>query len=68
MSIDVQMSCEKPGDIRYTLKITMSATDWEKLRDQIDAGDRKWSYPAGDLRIHITDLLAQARKIYWPER
>ncbi len=66
MTMDVRMHCEEPGEIRYTLKITMTAKAWDALRDQLDGVHNGWLAPAGDLRRHITDLLAQARKTYYP--
>jgi hypothetical protein len=65
--MDIRLKCERPGDIAYTMTITMSAEHWDKLRGQLDQVKDAWSsYPACDLREHITDLLAQARKIYYP--
>lgn len=64
--MDVRLKCENPGKIEYTLTVTMPAEDWEKLRDQLEASRLTSSYPTYMLKAHITDLLAQARKIYWP--
>jgi len=66
--MDCQLKCEKPGDIVYTLTITMKAVDWEKLRDQLDASKWSASYPSWQLRREIFDLLGQARNIYWPNQ
>lgn len=63
--MDVRMKCEKPGDIEYTVTITMKAGDWERLRDQMAKADYAW--PLSTLKSHISDLLGQARKIYWPQ-
>ena len=60
-----RLKCEKPGKIEYTLTITMKAEDWEQLRDQLDKLPY-YEWPTSDLKRHITDLLGQARKIYWP--
>lgn len=65
--MDCRLKCEKPGDIVYTLTITMKAVEWEKLRDQLSESTLSTSYPSYNLRREIDDLLAQARKIYWPE-
>jgi len=46
----------------YTMTITASAKEWESLRDQLS---NKW--PSWELSSQVTDLLAQARKVYWPE-
>ena len=61
-----RMKVEKPDDIEYTLTITMKASDWGKLRDQLDASNLSQSYPAYTMRAQVNDLLAQARKVYWP--
>ncbi len=60
-----RLGCEKPDDIEYTLHITMAAKDWEKLREQLQVNPR-WEWPASEMIAQITDMLAQARKIYWP--
>lgn len=52
---------ENPGEVEMTMKITMKVRDWEKLREQL-AND----WPAWDLSRNITDLLGQARKIFYP--
>lgn len=64
--MECRLKCEKPGEIVYTLTVTMKASEWEKLRDQLDASTLSNSYPAWTLRREIDDLLSQARKIYWP--
>lgn len=63
--MQTRLKCEKPGEIEYTLTITMKADEWEKLRDQLDKVPYR-AWPASNLISDITDLLAQARKIYWP--
>jgi hypothetical protein len=57
-----RLKCEKPDDIEFTMTITMTAKDWCELRDQLQI---KW--PSSSLSNSIDDLLAQARKIYWPK-
>jgi hypothetical protein len=59
--MDFRLKCEKPEDIVFTVTITMKAKEWEQLREQLTS---KW--PSSDLAMNISDLLAQARKIYWP--
>lgn len=59
--MNIRMKCEKPGDIDYTLTITMKASEWEQFREQLD---RRW--PSSRFTDAINDLLGQARKIYWP--
>ena len=60
--MECRLKCENPEDIVYTMTISMKAKDWEALRDQLC---QKW--PSSDLLYNISNLLAQARKIYWPE-
>jgi hypothetical protein len=31
--MECRLKCERPGDIVYTLTVTMKASEWEKLRD-----------------------------------
>ena len=63
--MECRLKCEKPGDIVYTLTVTMKASDWERMRDQLDKlSPRPW--PVSTLASQIDDLLGQARKIYWP--
>jgi hypothetical protein len=62
-----RLKVEKPEAIEYTLTVTMKASEWETLREQLEeqpGGAR--SYPAYTLVREIDDLLAQARKVYWP--
>ena len=59
--MDVRLKVEKPEDIVYTMTITMTAKNWEELRDQL-----KTAWPSSRLGYAINDLLAQARKVYWP--
>lgn len=60
-----RLKCEEPNKIDFTLTITMSAENWEKLRDQMK--DSQYSWPMSDLSRQINELLGQARKIYWPK-
>lgn len=57
-----RLKCENPGEIVYTIVLTTTAKEWEKLREQLNN-----DYPAFQLKSAITDVLAQARKIYWAE-
>ena len=54
------LKCENPDDIEFTMTITMSAEEWERLRDQLVT-----AYPSWRLSGAISDLLGQARKIFW---
>lgn len=65
--MQTRLKVEKPDEIEYTLTITMKAGEWGRLRDQLDASNLSTSYPAYAMRRQIDDLLAQARKIYWPK-
>lgn len=51
---------EEPAKIEATMKITMSVKNWEELRDQLEM---KW--PSSELSGKITDLLVQARKVFY---
>ena len=53
---------EKPDDIEMTMKITMSIKDWTDLRDQLEQ-----KYPSWRLSGMITNLLSQARKVFYEE-
>lgn len=55
------MKIEEPDKVEVTLTMTMSVKNWCELRDQLQA---KW--PSADLSGHITDMLAQVRKIVYP--
>lgn len=58
--MDCHLRVEKPGEIVYSMTITMKAKDWEDLREQLKA-----EWPSSNLTHYINDLLSQARKIYW---
>lgn len=51
---------EDPKAVVYTLKVTATAEEFEKLRDQLV---REW--PSSRLSNMLSDLLAQARTIMW---
>lgn len=57
-----RLKVENPGDVEFTMTITMPAKEWEQLRDALQ---NKW--PASALSCRISDLLGQARKIFWAE-
>lgn len=59
--MECRLKCEKPGDIEYTLTVTMKAKDWETFREQLNS-----SWPSWEFARQVNDILAQARKIYWP--
>lgn len=52
---------EKPDEVEATMKITMSVKKWTELRDRLSD-----DYPAWELSAKINDLLAQARKVFYP--
>ncbi len=54
---------ESPDAIEATMKITMTMKDWCDLRDQLQ---EKW--PSSRLSNMITNMLGQARKVFYPER
>jgi hypothetical protein len=60
-----RLKCEKPEQIEYTITMTATAEQWEQIRDDLEGA--RFHGPAGALRSQITNLLAQARKNYWPE-
>jgi hypothetical protein len=67
--MNFRLKCEKPGEIEYTITATMTAAQWEQVRERIEAtrpNHFDGYEPAGRLVDAINDLLAQARKIYWP--
>ena len=64
MPVRCLLKCEKPDEIEYTLMITMSAKEWNQLRDQMSGNH--WRFPTHVLVDAINDLLEQARKIYHP--
>lgn len=59
--MNIRMKCEKPGEIEYTLTVTMKASEWEQFRDQL-----KSYWPSSKFGEAVTDMLGQARKVYWP--
>lgn len=63
--MECRLKCENPEDIVYTMTISMEAKHWETIRDQLNAG--QYYGVASDLRCKISNLLSQAKKIYWPE-
>ena len=63
------MKSEEPGKILFTVTTTGTAEEWESFREALDfVCQKSLNIPAPVylFRNQITDLLAQARKIYWP--
>ena len=54
---------ENPDEIKATMKITMTVKDWTELRDQLAK-----AYPSWGLSSMITDLISQARKVFYEEK
>jgi hypothetical protein len=57
-----RLKVEQPGEVEFTMTITMKAREWEALYDELS---NKW--PASTLSYHISDLLGQARRIFWSD-
>ena len=51
---------EQPDEVQATMKITMTVKEWCELRDQLQS---KW--PSSRLSLAITQVLAEARKVYY---
>lgn len=65
MSFRARFGAENASKFEYTLKITMTIEEWERLRDQLDQ-TQITLYETSQLKHAITDILAQVRKIFWP--
>lgn len=67
--VELRLKCEKPEKISYTITATMTAEEWETVRERLKASapEHYDGYePTGKFISMIDDLLAQARKVYWP--
>jgi hypothetical protein len=69
--MEARFMAEKPADIVFTMKISMSAADWELLRDSLDGSVKPFKtsgqhYVVTQFQGFICDLLAQARKTFYP--
>lgn len=60
--MDGRLKVEKPDEMVYEVTLRGTVKEFEKLRDQLQ---KEW--PAHTLSGIITNVLAQARKIYWVE-
>lgn len=60
--MEFRYMAESPDELNFTMKITMKAKEWNELLDQLNN-----SYPSWKLSSAITDLLSQARKVFWTE-
>ncbi len=58
--MNARFMIENPDSIEATMKLTMTIKNWTELRDQLAI---KW--PSSDLSYAITDLLSQARKVFY---
>ena len=65
MTFKARFLAENPNKIEFTMKITMTAEEWERLRDAMDKAPKV--YELNQLRYAVCDVLAQARKIFWAQ-
>lgn len=64
------MSMEAPSEVEFSLTLVGTAAEFEALGDALQCG--RWTGPQDPapiktLRVELTDLLVQARKIFWPK-
>ena len=64
--MECTLKCERPDEIEFTLRVTMTAKSWEKLREQLGKSELQNSHPSWELIAKINDLLGQARKVFYP--
>jgi hypothetical protein len=57
---------ENPEKHEYSLTMTMTLKDWLELREQLVKDSPYGRWPASLFVREITDMIAQAQKIYWP--
>ncbi len=57
------MVVEAPGEIEFTLSLTMPLKTWMHLREQLP---RDGSWPSSDLRYAINDMVRQAQEKFYP--
>lgn len=60
--MECRFMIDEPSEIEATMKITMPIKEWEELREQLQQ-----AYPAWRLSAAISDLLSQARKVFYEE-
>ena len=58
--MEARFMIENPQSVVCEMKIKMTVKEWEDLRDQLQK-----SFPSWRLSNAITDLLAQARKVFY---
>lgn len=63
--MNFRLKCENPGKIEFTIIATLTADQWETIREALHK-DGKFYGPTGELIDAINSVLSQARKIYWP--
>jgi len=61
-----RLLCEKPDEIEFTLKLIGPAREFEALRDMLKEANLDRKHPASAVCQQLDELLAQARRIYWP--
>ena len=54
---------DKPEEITFRLTIVATAKEFEQLRDQLTDIS---AHPASQLKYGLTEVITQARKIFWP--
>ena len=62
-----RFSAENPEKHRYTLTMTYTIEDWIRISDKLHDGHVPDSHASMSFRSQITDMVSQAKAIYWPE-
>jgi hypothetical protein len=61
--MEARFMIESPDEIQATMKITMSIKEWTELRDEL--AKLETTYLISKLSSKITDLIIQARKVFY---
>jgi hypothetical protein len=60
---------ENPDEVEFTLKLTMTAKEWDELRDQLQrAHGAVNTLPGRRLSLAITSALTSVRKAHYGEQ
>jgi hypothetical protein len=57
----------EPGQIEFSMTITMTVQEWSLLKQQLDTGNDLRCSPTCSLVYHIRDLVTQAEKFFLPQ-
>ncbi len=62
--METEMAVERPSEVLFTMRITMSLADWVALREQLGTSQQSTTFPACHLQAEIRELALKAHQSF----